>query len=148
MLVRNKNMCVAFLMHSVICRWLIFVKLDLRIIFSHKAIWSADPYSRAGQALVEILNEGSKGENEIENALQMQMIFFFHHLWRKSSFYYSKSMVSVFKRGGIWTILYFTAFQCGCIQTHCKQIQSHDMGRVGACSNIAADAFDIYSMIL
>lgn len=30
-------------------------------MFSHKAIWSADPYSRAGQALVKILNEGSKG---------------------------------------------------------------------------------------
>lgn len=57
-------------------------------------------------------------------------------------------MVSFFKRRGIQTILYFRAFQCGCIQTRCKQIQSHDTGRVGAYSNIAADTLDIYSLIL
>lgn len=117
-------------------------------MFSHKAIWSADPYSKAGQALVKLLDEGPKAYNEIENALQMLTIFFFIRLWRKSSFYYSKSMVSFFQRRSIQTILCFTAFQCGSIQTCCKQTQSHDTGRVVAYSNSAADTLNIYSLIL
>ena len=60
-------------------------------------------------------------------------------------------MVSFFKRRGIQTILCFTAFHCRCVETRCRQAQSHDPGRVGAYSNIAADTLgtlDIYGLSL